>query len=121
MKIDLWEGFLKGKPHKLVVEDHSQGVTITIEQLTEGPLTVVENVSFSKALPQLSKVMSKYAHDAVKNYMKAKQMPLYMYATTSQERGKYFALVRDMEKHGWKVVKSRLAGSGGQYWEMAKR
>lgn len=121
MKVDLWEGFLERKPHKIVVEDDHNRVTVTIEQITEGPLTVIESVSFSKALPQLSKAVAKYAHDAIKNYMKSKKLPLYMYATNAQERSKYFALVRDMEKHGWKVVKTRIAGSGGQYWEMEKR
>lgn len=120
MKTELWQGFINGQPHKLLAEEQSGGMSMTFEVLTEGPLTVVESTSFSKALPQLTNVLTKYAHDAVKKYMKAKGMPLYLYATNAQERPKYFALVRDMEKHGWKVAKTRFAGSGGQYWEMGK-
>ncbi len=124
MSIELWQGFLKGQPHRLLVEDRDETTTIILEPVREGFLTdlLKDTVSFAKNHPFLTGMLAQHAYDSVKKYIQAKSSALNLYAKDVSERPKYQEMIKDLEKNGWKVVKSRYVPGSTQYhWELHRK
>lgn len=116
----LWEGAYKGKPTRVLVEDHSSHSTIIIEQSSSGVVKdIMEGVlSFAKAHPFLTGWMTGMAWDAIKKYNEAKKNVIYFNAKDASERTKYEGMIKELRKVGYTVVKSGYINGTGYRWEL---
>jgi hypothetical protein len=118
MKQKIWEGSFDGKLTSLVIEDD----TIKFEQLNEG---IISNIGkglmrFASAHPFLTGVLAYSAYDAIKRNISSVVSRTKIYAKDINERSKMREVVKQMEKAGWKVVKSKYIGQGYE-WTLERK
>lgn len=121
MKQELWQGFIRGQPTKVLAEERATHISISIEPVNEGFLTdlLKDTSSFAKKHPTLTGMMAYYAYDSVRNYLKAKTSAVHLRAKDHKEFANYKSMVKAMEQNGWKVVKSGyVPGTTHYQWEL---
>ena len=107
---------IRGEPTQLLAEDD----VITVEILTEGPLfNMAKGVwSFAVAHPVITATAGLWASDAIKKYNDNKKKTINMYAKDAEQKNHMQAVVNQMIKGGYTLVKQLNKGSAGYEWEL---
>jgi hypothetical protein len=119
VKTCIWEGLIRGVPHQLLVEEGEE-LVVSLEKSSSGPLFEVFAglKTFVSAHPFLTGYLTGMGLDALKKYNEAKKTAIKLYAKDVTERSKYTAMVKEMEKNGYKIVKQGYIHGTGYYWEL---
>jgi len=122
MKMEIWRGVVSGKTKKLLAEEVDDSLCLSFEPLEENLEDTVAKIAvgtirFAKAHPILTTFAALYAWNSLKKYTEAKNSVKF-YAKDVKERNYYDAMIKDMQKAGWRIVTSKYVGGTGYEWTL---
>lgn len=119
----IWTGVYQHTISELLVTEDDKGMHCEIRPVNEGLLHNIAKgaMSFAKAHPFITGWAAAAALDSLRKYNEAKKQAIHFYAKDMPERIKYTKMVKEMEKNGYRVVKSGYKGGSEYFWELHRR
>lgn len=119
----IWFGTHHRVPSELMVEERDGTLFCQLTPITEGVIADLAKgvVSFAKSHPFLTGWAAIAAAGSLYKYNEAKKQAISLFAKDMPEKITYAKLVRDLEKYGYRVVKSGYKGGAGYFWELRKK